>query len=772
MGIRLTNLVGPATQSNPRVHLDLIAMSRGGSEYHPNDTYNDEYDFQDSDAVAQRLIIAADIDCFYAQSEILLDPNLSPDTPLGVQQKQIIVTCNYPARARGVKKLQLLKDSLAACPDLVIKDGSDIQPYRRCSNRVWEVLGRAVGVWDKIWAEAGVSAGLVANLGSKETTKSLDWKDSEPPLDPQLVASLPTKLERLGLDEFFFDVTALVDNHLEGLNEQEAAQGHRWFSMPLFRDPRDPSLVFTGFSYLSDFLPPNDTQIVEDINPKRVSPRLALAAHVSLYLRTLLRRCTGFTTSAGISSSKVLAKLASDVKKPDGQSVLPEEAREVFVGAVEIGRLQGVGHRMKRDLEDWLGGKALGEDGQVVARPNEWPGHEDPTKARPRVVGIQVDINELDAEYPDDEVEADMGKGDGRHWRSLDDDDPREETAPQHPTTWLQAMAAETARNRSRGKLTPSVLLPLLTVANPPPTLSALLSKHPTLVPLLCGIDNNPVKMTLLPTQISIEDSFRCAGAADLQQRTANTIEWLIERMEEEEMVDLPGSEPIVDGKPKRKWRRYPRNLRLSIRRRSLEYGVIQSKTLATPFALVDTLTALPTRISRVHKALESALRTLLLAHNVGGSSETERLELASRDVVVLNLAVLGFQKEWVEGSGDIGRFLVKKEIGVGENLAATGGDSFDGKENESATILEPSRKSLFGNKSADNKEPPKATPAQLAKLGIDAAVFDELPPELQAEILKSGVAQDKPSASTGAGGSGLAVPAKRKGGPLDRFLK
>ena len=38
-----------------------------------------------------------------------------------MQQKQIIVTCNYPARAKGLYKLQLVKEAKKLAPDVVIK---------------------------------------------------------------------------------------------------------------------------------------------------------------------------------------------------------------------------------------------------------------------------------------------------------------------------------------------------------------------------------------------------------------------------------------------------------------------------------------------------------------------------------------------------------------------------------------------------------------------------------------------------------------------------
>ena len=41
-----------------------------------------------------RTILHFDIDCFYAQVETVLNPSLA-DKPIGIQQKNIVVTCNY-----------------------------------------------------------------------------------------------------------------------------------------------------------------------------------------------------------------------------------------------------------------------------------------------------------------------------------------------------------------------------------------------------------------------------------------------------------------------------------------------------------------------------------------------------------------------------------------------------------------------------------------------------------------------------------------------------
>ena len=115
-----------------------------------------------------RTIVHVDIDCFYAQVEMIRNPELR-NVPLGIQQKHIVVTCNYVARKRGIKKLSYVSDAKKNCPDLVLVNGEDLTVYREFSGRVHSLLTR-------------------------EFT----------PL-----------VERLGMDENFLDVTELVTSRLQ-----------------------------------------------------------------------------------------------------------------------------------------------------------------------------------------------------------------------------------------------------------------------------------------------------------------------------------------------------------------------------------------------------------------------------------------------------------------------------------------------------------------------------------------------------------------------------
>ncbi|KAH8383852.1 hypothetical protein KR009_010897 [Drosophila setifemur] len=87
----------------------------------------------------QRTIIHLDMDYFYAQVEEIRDPTLRTKA-LCIQQKNIVVTCNYVARAKGVGKLMLITEAQRLCPDLVLVNGEDLAPYRQMSQKIFDLL--------------------------------------------------------------------------------------------------------------------------------------------------------------------------------------------------------------------------------------------------------------------------------------------------------------------------------------------------------------------------------------------------------------------------------------------------------------------------------------------------------------------------------------------------------------------------------------------------------------------------------------------------------
>ncbi|HBS03452.1 MAG TPA: DNA polymerase IV [Leptospiraceae bacterium] len=61
---------------------------------------------------------------------------------------------------------------------------------------------------------------------------------------------------------------------------------------------------------------------------------------------------TGLTVSIGVSAVKFVAKIASDLRKPDGLVVVPEGTEKQFLAPLEIERLWGAGPRTCKQLKD------------------------------------------------------------------------------------------------------------------------------------------------------------------------------------------------------------------------------------------------------------------------------------------------------------------------------------------------------------------------------------------------------------------------------------
>ena len=105
-----------------------------------------------------------------------------------------------------------------------------------------------------------------------------------------------------------------------------------------------------------------------------VSHQERFAWEVARMIRKAIRDETGLTASAGIAPNKMLAKIASDWRKPDGQfAILPEDIGE-FMRELPVRRIPGVGPRAEElfhhrgidtcgqlqevpvnELEKWLG---------------------------------------------------------------------------------------------------------------------------------------------------------------------------------------------------------------------------------------------------------------------------------------------------------------------------------------------------------------------------------------------------------------------------------
>ncbi|KAI5303815.1 hypothetical protein KEM56_007165 [Ascosphaera pollenicola] len=414
-----------------------------------------------------RIIIHFDYDCFYASVFEKEDPSLK-SKPLAVQQKQIAVTCNYEARRRGLHKLQLIRDVKRVCPDVVIVSGEDLTRFRDVSKTLFSFL------------------------------KSYVWGG---------------KVERLGFDEVFMDVTSMIDYNLQRLVRDNPTNAFFYMS----QDNSDAGFPYNATVIAGQAFPPSPdyeanksrmplespsspSPSQEDAREAWLRERLFLGSHLAHFIGQEMEAKMGYTSSIGISTSKLLAKLVGNVNKPRNQTTLmpPYDAIEdeygcsrisnveLFLNDHDIRKVPGIGLKLARRLKTYVLDKKWDDEGPLgtvtVKQLRSYPGmnHEQLEKicqgdGFPRITGLKV-------------------------WG------------------------------------------------------------------LLNGIDPTPVmEAREFPMQISIEDSYGSLERADDLRRELYTLSLrLIGRMH----VDLTTSRGTGSGEQKRQWLARPRTLRLSTRSR------------------------------------------------------------------------------------------------------------------------------------------------------------------------------------------------------------
>ncbi len=82
-------------------------------------------------------------------------------------------------------------------------------------------------------------------------------------------------------------------------------------------------------------------------------------------IKTRIRAETGLTASAGLAANKFVAKVASDLRKPDGLVIVPAGTEASFLAPLPVERLWGVG----RVLAEALAGMGIATIGQLQGMP-------------------------------------------------------------------------------------------------------------------------------------------------------------------------------------------------------------------------------------------------------------------------------------------------------------------------------------------------------------------------------------------------------------------
>lgn len=166
-----------------------------------------------------------------------------------------------------------------------------------------------------------------------------------------------------------------------------------------------------------------------------VSHHKVYAYDIAKEIRREILRQTGLTASAGIAPNKMLAKIASDWKKPNGQfAILPDDIA-AFMKELPVRRIPGVGPRAEEifknhgietcgqlqdvainELEQWLG---ISRATELYARSRGEDDREVEPERERKSVSVErtypKDIQTIDACWQQlplllQELETDMGK--------------------------------------------------------------------------------------------------------------------------------------------------------------------------------------------------------------------------------------------------------------------------------------------------------------------------------------------------------------------------
>lgn len=223
--------------------------------------------------------------------------------------------------------MQLIRDARRICPDVIIELGEDISQFRDASKELYGFI------------------------------KAYSWNG---------------KVERLGFDEVWMDVTDMVDYNMGVLNRNDLECA--FFQMS--RDDPTAGFDFNATSIAGHPFPKECSGVLlEDGRPDDLTLRLRLGSHLALYMRHQLEQQKGYTSTVGIATNKILSKLVGNMNKPKGQTTLmppfvtSEEKTSnamTFMDEHEIGKVPGIGFKLAQKLREFVLGRGAAIDEGLI----------------------------------------------------------------------------------------------------------------------------------------------------------------------------------------------------------------------------------------------------------------------------------------------------------------------------------------------------------------------------------------------------------------------
>jgi len=279
----------------------------------------------------KRKIVHVDMDAFFAAVEVLDNPALK-GLPLVIggspNSRSVVCTASYEARKFGIRSAMACSKAWRLCPDAVF-----IQPrhgrYREISRQIFVIFERYTN-----------------------------------------------KIEPVSLDEAYLDVTeqtGKVSNLATYPDDSESIQPHSFNDLfpvqPQNDDAYDEILehnesIFQQSSGLQKLGPMIQKSIVEKnslgcerldnqlLEKRKLISKLSSATSIARAIKNDIFTEIGLTASAGIAPNKMLAKLASELEKPNGLTVIKPQDVNGFMWRLPVRKINGIGPVGAKKLED------------------------------------------------------------------------------------------------------------------------------------------------------------------------------------------------------------------------------------------------------------------------------------------------------------------------------------------------------------------------------------------------------------------------------------
>ena len=214
--------------------------------------------------------------------------------PIGITQKYLVVTTNYPARRAGVQKMSSIREAKSICPDIILIPGERLDQFRNASREILKL------------------------------TKAHMLKEIEHISQHSGTVTVP--IEKSGLDEIYLDLTQLC----------------------LADSGGGGSSIDSNGSNDDNTRPPYHCIGTPDTRQTKV---MYHRAHlICQRLRSALKQELGYECCGGISNSKMTAKIAVNEHKPNDQTTLLPDAVLSCLLHRPLHHLTGIGRRMSQCL--------------------------------------------------------------------------------------------------------------------------------------------------------------------------------------------------------------------------------------------------------------------------------------------------------------------------------------------------------------------------------------------------------------------------------------